>query len=83
MDDGAKPSRTHGFYLHTEGFTHQEVYLLVSMLHYQFNLDCTTQKHGKSLVIYIKSGSMSTFYSLVAPPIIFTKACYTNYDNTI
>ena len=67
MDDGAKPSWGKGFYLHTEGFTDQEVYMLVSMLHYRFNLQCTTQKHGSALMIYIKAKSINNFTALVKP----------------
>lgn len=67
MDDGSKASRGKGFYLHTEGFTHEEVYLLVSMLHYQYDLQCTAQKHGDGLIIYIRSKSMNTFDILVRP----------------
>jgi hypothetical protein len=67
MDDGAKVSHGRGFYFHTEGFTHAEVYLLVSMLHYQFNLECTTQKHGSGLIIYIRAKSIKRFYELVSP----------------
>jgi hypothetical protein len=65
MDDGATtPS---GFYLHTKGFTFDEVYLLAGMLHYQFGLFCTVQNHSNTPVIYIKSESYSKFVSIVKP----------------
>lgn len=70
MDDGAKSSdrsKGKGFYFHTEGFTPEEVYLLISMLHYKLNIECSAQKHGGKLMIYIKTKSMNTFYNLVSP----------------
>lgn len=65
MDDGAKSAT--GFLLHTEGFTHNEVYMLCGMLHYQFSLVCTAQKHGNGLMIYITTSSMPLFRELVLP----------------
>jgi hypothetical protein len=65
MDDGAKNAT--GFLLHTEGFTHNEVYMLCGMLHYQFGLGCTAQKHDKGLMIYIATSSMPLFRQLVLP----------------
>lgn len=65
MDDGAKAST--GFYLHTKRFTYNETYLLVSMLHYNFKLECTVQNHDGMPVIYIKAQSMRLFRSLVTP----------------
>lgn len=62
IDDGAKVSRRKGFYLHTEGFSMQEVCLLVSILHYRFDLSCSIQKHDKNFMIYIKSKSIVRFY---------------------
>jgi LAGLIDADG DNA endonuclease family/Cytochrome C oxidase subunit II, transmembrane domain len=66
MDDGAAAGRT-GFYLHTEGFTYQEVFLLIGMLHYQFGLCSTVQKHAGQPMIYITANSMPKFRALVAP----------------
>jgi hypothetical protein len=37
------------------------------MLHYKYNLECTTHKHGENLMIYIKTKSMKTFTKLVMP----------------
>jgi hypothetical protein len=65
MDDGAKAKK--GFYLHTKGFTYAEVYKLVAMLHYQFQLNCTVQNHESMPVIYIRTESMPRFVELVRP----------------
>ena len=65
MDDGSKTRS--GFYLHTEGFTKNEVYLLIGMLHYKFNLVCTAQKQKNNLRIYIRASSIKTFRALVLP----------------
>jgi hypothetical protein len=65
MDDGSKARS--GFYLHTEGFSHEEVYLLAGMLHYRFELICSVQKHEQNLMIYIKAQSMNKFRKLVMP----------------
>jgi hypothetical protein len=66
MDDGAAGTRT-GFYLHTNGFTFEESYLLAGMLHYQFGLVCTVQKRANQPTIYITAKSMGTFRSIVTP----------------
>jgi LAGLIDADG DNA endonuclease family len=66
MDDGSRANKS-GFYLHTEGFSHEDVYLLVGMLHYKFDLLCSVQKHGNNLMIYIKVKSMTNFKKLVLP----------------
>jgi hypothetical protein len=65
MDDGAKAQK--GFYLHTKGFTFMEVYKLVAMLHYLFQLECTVQNHDGMPVISISYKSMPHFVSLVRP----------------
>lgn len=69
MDDGSKTTKNRGFYLHTSeaGFTFSEVYLLVGILHYLFELNCTVQNHEERPVIYIKADSMENFRSLVSP----------------
>lgn len=65
MDDGAfTPS---GFYLHTKGYTFQEVYKLAAILHYNFGLVCTIQSHENRPVIYIGAKELSKFKSLVTP----------------
>jgi hypothetical protein len=65
MDDGAKAQS--GFYLHTKAYTFKEVYLLVGILHYNFNLNCTVQTHKNTPVINIKAESMPLFRALVLP----------------
>lgn len=67
MDDGAKVTRGSGFYLHTKGFTFSQVYKLVAMLHYQFNLVCSVQSHKGQPVICIRAQSMDLFRSIVEP----------------
>ena len=66
MDDGSKGKSS--VVLHTESFTFEEVCKLIAMLHYQFNLDCTIQKHkNNQYKIYIKKSSFNTFKSLILP----------------
>jgi hypothetical protein len=65
MDDGAKAGS--GFYQHTKAYTFNEAYLLASMLHYNFNLDCSVQNHKNTPVINIKAKSMPLFRALVLP----------------
>ena len=65
MDDGAK---THsGFYLHTTGYTFNEVYILAGMLHYRFDLFCTVQTKNNQPVLYIMAKSTAKFKQLVVP----------------
>jgi hypothetical protein len=66
MDDGGAAGNS-GFYLHTKGFTFEEVYLLAGMLHYQFGLFCTVQSHDRKPVLYITAQSMPRFKELVLP----------------
>lgn len=65
MDDGA--SAKTGFYLHTKGFTHKEVYLLAGTMHYNFNLHCTVQNHKGNPVIHIAARSLKDFTAIVKP----------------
>lgn len=67
MDDGAATTSRSGFYLHTKGFTFEEVYLLAGMLHYQFGLVVTVQNHTNQPVIYITRKSTKNFINLVKP----------------
>lgn len=64
-DDGAyaKP----GLYLHTKGFTFGDVYKLAGMLHYNFKLNVTVQRHENRPVIYIRANSVALFKTLVNP----------------
>lgn len=83
-DDSAKVSRGKGFYLHTEGFSMQEVCLLVSILHYRFDLSCSIQKHDNNSMIYIKSKSIVRFIAIVGPyfhPSIYYKLIITETQN--
>jgi len=68
MDDGA--SARGGFYFHTKGFTFEECYILVAMLHYKFSLYCSVQNHDNRPVIIIRARSIITFRNLVLPHII-------------
>lgn len=65
MDDGARPRPGSPF--HTKAYTFKEVYLLVGILHYNFNLSCTVQNHKNTPVINIKAESMPRFRALVLP----------------
>jgi hypothetical protein len=65
MDDGAFTSS--GCYLHTKGFTFEDVYKLAGMLHYSFGLIVTVQRHENRPVIYIRAKSLPLFKSLVIP----------------
>ena len=67
MDDGAAITKFSGFYLHTKGFTFNEVYLLAGILHYRFGLVCTVQNHTGRPVLNITSKSMPLFIKLVKP----------------
>lgn len=64
-DDGAyaKP----GFYLHTKGFTFEDVYILAGILHYNFNLIVKVQSHENRPVIYITAKSVDSFKNLIIP----------------
>lgn len=69
MDDGSKISS--GFHLCTHSYTFCEVQLLIKVLKSNFDLDCTyhtLSSEGKDKYqIYIKTGSMIKFRSLVTP----------------
>jgi hypothetical protein len=67
IDDRAATTKQCGFYLHTKGFTFDEVYLLSGILHYQFGLITTVQNHDGYPVIYITRKSMNIFINLVKP----------------
>lgn len=66
MDDGYKLGS--GFSFSTESYSLSEVELLIKVLKENFDLICTYHKHGKTQYrLYIKSGSMNKFRSLVTP----------------
>ena len=60
MDDG-----NNGGTIATNGFTEQEVDLLVNWLNSFWKLDCSKQKQLKNFVIHIKSGSRKQFDELI------------------
>lgn len=65
MDDGAyTPS---GFYLHTKGFTFNEVYMLAGILHYNFGITVNVQSHSNTPVIYVTAKSLARFTEIVKP----------------
>jgi len=65
MDDGGKTGSA--FNLHTQGFTHSEVVLLVKVLKDKFDLDCNIHSERDYYKIYIKTDSMVKFKLLVSP----------------
>lgn len=65
MDDGAYAIS--GVYLHTKGFSFNNVYKLAGVLNYNFKLNVTVQSHENKPVIYIKANSMKNFRNLVIP----------------
>lgn len=67
MDDGSISKEKYGFLLHTQGFTLQEVILLINVLKIKFDLDCTAQKSRDKYLLYIKSQSIKKFIKLVKP----------------
>lgn len=67
MDDGAATTSRSGFYLHTKGFSFEEVYLMARILHYKFGIVVTVQNHKNQPVIYITRKSIGLFVNLVKP----------------
>ncbi|CCA78101.1 probable intron-encoded LAGLIDADG endonuclease, partial (mitochondrion) [Serendipita indica DSM 11827] len=59
-----------GLILCTDNFTDKEVVLLISVLMYKFDLDCTLQYNGTKPRIYIRRNSMTKLRDLVEPYII-------------
>lgn len=53
MDDRANTISGSGFYLHTKWFNFADVYLLIGIIHYKFDIFCTIQNHENRLVLYI------------------------------
>jgi len=68
MGDGAYSHG--GLILCTDNFTVKEVVLLISVLMYKYNLDCTLQYNDGKPRIYIKINSMAKLRELVEPYII-------------
>jgi LAGLIDADG DNA endonuclease family len=67
MDDGSNTSSGSGFYLHTKGFSFKEVYFLVGIIHYKFDVYSTVQNHENRPVIYIKANSKNKFINIIEP----------------
>jgi LAGLIDADG DNA endonuclease family len=67
MDDGANTTSSVGFYLHTKGFSFKDVYFLVGVLHYKFDIYTTVQNHDNRPVIYIKAKSKDKFITIIKP----------------
>ena len=66
IEDGKKVG--YGFGLCTQSFQFVEVYKLVGVLHYKFNLACSVHTLDKNKpIIYIKAESIENFRSLVIP----------------
>ena len=71
MDDGS--SDRSGFILHTNNFSKQEVELLIKVLKFNFDLNCSLHTRKKTIktkecyTIYIKSDSYNKFINLVSP----------------
>lgn len=56
-----------GFYLHTKGFSFSDVYYLVGLIYYKFDIVCTVQIHENRPVLYITSNSKDKFIKLIYP----------------
>jgi len=64
MDDGAKAGS--GFFLHTDGFSKEDVVLLLSVLDSKFGLKCSLrQRHKDQYAIYISAHSKERFIGLI------------------
>jgi LAGLIDADG DNA endonuclease family protein len=67
MDDGGATTSGSGFYLHTKGFSFSDVYYLVGVIHYKFDIICTVQNHENRPVLYITSKYKKKFFDLIRP----------------
>lgn len=65
MDDGYKYKN--GFYICTESFSNEDLLLLIQVLKYKFNLECSIHKHSNGQRIYILSSSKSKLINLISP----------------
>lgn len=64
MDDGAKAGS--GLFLHTDGFSKEDVVLLLSVLDSKFGLKCSLrQRHKDQYAIYISAHSKEQFIGLI------------------
>lgn len=63
-DDGAKAGS--GLFLHTDGFSKEDVILLISVLNSKFGLKCSLrQRHKDQYAIYIPAHSKERFLGLI------------------
>jgi LAGLIDADG DNA endonuclease family len=72
-DDGSFKKREGAVILHTNGFTLEEVNLLVNILIDKFNLKCTINKAGNGYVIRISSNSLPVLQTMlkdIMPPMM-------------
>lgn len=67
MDDGSSATGGSGLYLHTKGFTFEDVYKLAAMLHYMFGLTVTVQNHENRPVNYIPAKSLILIKQIITP----------------
>jgi len=75
-DDGSFCKRDRAIILSTQGFSLQEVELLVKVLTDKFNLKCSVNKNGKAFVIRISTKSLPVIQSLlkdIMPPMMLHK----------
>jgi len=64
MDDGAKAGS--GLFLHTDGFSKEDVVLLISVLDSRFGLQCSLrQRHKDQYAIYISAHSKERFIGFI------------------
>ncbi len=63
-DDGAKAGS--GLFLHTDGFSKEDILLLISVLDSKFGLKCSLrQRHKDQYAIYIPAHSKERFLGLI------------------
>ena len=66
-DDGSFCQRDRAIVLNTQGFSLEEVELLISALTDKFDIKCTIKKERNSYAIRISSKSLSLVQSLLSP----------------
>jgi hypothetical protein len=67
IDDGSNTTSRSGYYLYIKGFSFKDVYFLVGIMHYKFDIYTTVQNHENRPVLYIKARSKSKFFNIVKP----------------
>ena len=66
-DDGGFNKKDRAVVLNTQGFTKEEVELLISVLTDKFDLKCTIKKDRGAFAIRISSNSLPVLQNLLAP----------------